>query len=176
MLASDVAEYVERQDWARRTGQGARRSRTGGGCAVGTAGGWHARRVKAGALRRHGGVSGPVVHYACLCEGGRGPRPGGIAHARQPAGCTVVPQGLPFGGAPAREGRGGQLARWPWWAGRRRRRAGARREEEIMQWGEVDQSAARCGASRDGRRTDQSAAESGLASRQGGVACHGAGS
>jgi hypothetical protein len=58
---------------------------------------------------------------------------GGIAHARQPAGCTVVPQGLPFGGAPAREGRGGQLARWPWWAGRRRRRAGARREEEIMQ-------------------------------------------
>lgn len=116
MLASDVAEYVERQDWARRTGQGARRSRTGGGCAVGTAGGWHARRVKAGALRRHGGVSGPGVHYACLCEGGRGPRPGGIAHARQPAGCTVVPQGLPFGGAPAREGRGGQLARSPWWA------------------------------------------------------------
>lgn len=76
---------------------------------MGIAGCWHARRVKAGALRRRGGVSGPAVHYACPCGGGRGPRAGGIAHARQPAGCTVVPQGLPFGGAPAG---GGGRASW----------------------------------------------------------------
>ncbi|KAJ5660660.1 reverse transcriptase [Penicillium longicatenatum] len=40
--------------------RGARRSRTGGRGAMGAAAGWHARRVSAGALRRHGGVSGPL--------------------------------------------------------------------------------------------------------------------
>lgn len=71
-LPQGVGEYVERQDWARRTGPGARRSRTGGGCAVGIAGGWHARRESlAGALRRRDGVSGPVVHYACPRGGSR---------------------------------------------------------------------------------------------------------
>lgn len=76
---------------------------------MGTAGCWHARRVKAGAPRRHDGVSGPAVHCACPRGGGRGPRAGESAHARQPAGCTVVPQGLSFGGAPTR---GGGRASW----------------------------------------------------------------
>jgi hypothetical protein len=106
---------------------------------VGTAGCWHARRVKAGALRRRGGVSGPVVHYACPRGGGRGPRAGGIAHARQPAGCTVVPEGLPFGGAPAGGGEGepvGWVALVGWAAAAA---SGGRTDHAV---GGVDQSAA----------------------------------
>jgi hypothetical protein len=69
---SGVGGYVERQDWARRTGPGARRSRTGGGCAAGTAGRWQARRVKAGALRRHGvsrGLGCTTPARAAVVEG-----------------------------------------------------------------------------------------------------------
>jgi hypothetical protein len=89
---------------------------------------------------RQGLYGGVAVSRGLLCttpaRAGvvEGLAPGGIAHARQPAGCTVVPEGLPFGGAPAGGGRVSQLARWPWWVGRRRRRAGAGR---IMQWGRL---------------------------------------
>ena len=100
-----VGGYVERQDWARRTGQGARRSRTGGGCAVGTAGRWHARRVKAGARRRHGGVSGPVVHSACSRGGWSRASPRGDSPRQAACGLHGGATGALLRGSAGRGGR-----------------------------------------------------------------------
>lgn len=76
------------------------------------------------------------MHHACPRGGGREPRPGGTAHARQPARCRVVPQGLPFAEGGAGKGEAGEpvgwvaLAGWAGWAGWARGAAGAGREEE----------------------------------------------
>jgi hypothetical protein len=96
-----------------------------------------------------------VVHYACPRGGGRGSRPGGIAHARQPAGCTVVPQGLPFEGS---AGRGEEGAPVGWAAlvgGARAAASGGSRRGEEARAGQGELTSRRR-ASRS-RRVDQSA-------------------
>ena len=108
---SGVGGYVERQDWARRTGPGARRSRTGGGCAAGTAGRWQARRVKAGALRRHGVSRGLWCTTPARAGVVEGLAPGGQPTPGSPRVARWCHRGSPSRGAPAR-GEEGEPVGW----------------------------------------------------------------
>lgn len=125
---------------------------------MGTAGGWHARRVKAGALRRHGGVSGPVVHYACPCGEWSRASPRGDSPRQAARGLQGGATGAPLRGS---AGRGGEGRPVGWVA--------------LVGWAAVVASGAQTGGGNHavGGLTSRRA-ESGLTSRQGGLARHGA--
>jgi hypothetical protein len=127
-----VGGYVERQDWARRTGQGARRSRTGGGCAAGTAGCWLARRVKAGALRRHG-VSRGLWCTTPARAGGSRASPRGDSPRQAARGLHGGATGAPLRGERRQGGGGyaswlGGLGGWGAGGGGRRRADGEKKQ------------------------------------------------